>query len=298
MEEPLEFVKLTGSGNDFICVDNRDGRYDQFVASGAAGRMAGQLCRRGVSVGADGVIFVESSDLLPDVLVMARFFEPDGSEAELCGNGAACFVKWVLSRGWAPPGELKFMTTAGVVRGQLRDDGYVRVCVPLPEDVQRDVEVEAGGRSWRVDTIRMGVPHAVVYVDDVSKADVAGIGREIRHHPKFQPRGINVNFVQVHGPGSLSLRTFEFGVEAETLACGTGSAAAAILSAIRHDWPAEYRREDKPVLVTAHSGKVLRVYFELLDDFHVTDVCLETIVDCVYEGKLCQPGDSLPPPLG
>ncbi len=134
MDHPLQFVKMSGSGNDFICIDNRDGRLDAMVASGQAGELARRLCRRGLSVGADGVIFAETSDMLPDVPVFARFFEPDGSEAELCGNGAACFVSWVLSRGWEKGPEIKFLATAGVVRGQLRDDSYVRVCVPPPQE--------------------------------------------------------------------------------------------------------------------------------------------------------------------
>lgn len=287
MDRPISFAKLSGSGNDFICIDNRDGGYDKYIANGAAARLARTLCQRGLSVGADGVIFAEKSDLPPEVGLLARFFEPDGSQVELCGNGVACFTHWVLAKGWLAGPEVKAVTTAGVVRGKNVGGGYTRVCIPTPEDLRQDVELSAGGRTWRLDCLTVGVPHAVVYVEHVDELDVRYWGKLIRRHPEFGPRGVNANFVQVLGEGSIAMRTFEFGVEGETLACGTGSSAAAILAALRYHWSAAYLTNEKPVEVKAHSGRTLRVWFTLLEDRTISDVCLETQVWGVCEGIIC-----------
>ncbi len=287
MVESIEFAKLSGSGNDFICIDNRDGRFQELIAAGGAPHFARTLCHRGPSIGADGLIFAEKTDLLPDVQLFARFFEPDGSEAELCGNGTACFIYWAVASGWLPEDEeAKALTTAGVVRGQKLPGEYVRVCIPTPEDMQTDLELTAGGRKWRLDYLATGVPHAIAYVRDVDKVEVSHWGPLIRHHERFQPRGVNVNFVQVLGEGRIAVRTYEFGVEGETLACGTGSSAAAILTALRYRWPKQYLSGDKPVEITARSGDTLRVGFVAHPDGSVSDVCLETIVRPVFSGVI------------
>ena len=286
MTDLIEFVKLSGSGNDFICIDNRDGRFDEVISSGQAGPFARALCRRGKGIGADGVIFAENTDLLPDVNVFARFFEPDGSEAELCGNGTACFIYWVIEKGWASDGEIKVLTDAGVVRGHKTDGNYVRVCIPQPEDMATDLELSVEGQAWKCDYLVAGVPHAITYVDDVDAVEVAHWGRLLRHHEHFQPRGANVNFVQVIGVGEIAVRTFEFGVEAETLACGTGSAAAAILTAIRFGWGQEFLAGQEPVRVRARSGDILKIWFVVGSDGTITDVCLDTIVRRVCAGTI------------
>ena len=287
MIEPIAFVKLSGSGNDFICIDNRDGRFDDMIRSGGAAHFARTLCHRGPSVGADGLIFAEKTDLLPDVHVFARFFEPDGSEAELCGNGTACFIDWAVSNGWlARDEEVKALTNAGVVRGQKLRGKYVRVCIPTPEAMERDVELVIDGTPWKLDYLITGVPHAITYVEDVDRTDVARWGAPIRHHERFGPRGVNVNFVQVLGEGKIAVRTFEFGVEGETLACGTGSASAAILTALRFDWPEEYLSGEKSVSILARSGDILRVGFVVRPDSSITDVCLDTVVRRVFSGTI------------
>ena len=296
MNRVIEFAKLSGSGNDFICIDNRDGRFDALLdgstASGSppsgesAGQFARTLCRRGMGVGADGLIFAVQPEVDGVADIAARFFEPDGSEVELCGNGTGCFVYWVIVNGWAGPGEIRILTPAGVVRGHRRDDGYIRVCVPSPEGVRRDLPVAVEGRPWRCDYVVTGVPHAIVYVDDVEATDVNHWGRALRRHPDFGPRGANVNFVQVLGEGHIAVRTYEFGVEDETLACGTGSASAAILAATRFGWAEKYLRGDEPVEVLVRSGDTLRVWFTAKSDGAVADVCLETIVRWTYTGTL------------
>ena len=237
--------------------------------------------------GADGIVFACRPEIEGVADIGARFLEADGSEAALCGNGTACFIRWSTAQGMHK-GEVKILTPAGVVRGQELDDEYVRVCIPLPEDERSNLEIEVDGSVLECDYVVTGVEHLVTYVDDIRRTPVDRLGPALRHHKYFpQPQGVNVNFAQVLGEGELALRTWEYGVEGETLACGTGSAAAALLAAKRFDWPREYTCGDKPVLVHAPSGDVLRVYFATDSSGAVTDPCLETIVRCIFTGTLC-----------
>jgi len=287
MTERIGFDKLSGSGNDFICIDGRDGRLDAVTSSPERlARFARALCHRGLGVGADGVILAAKPNDPQEADLGARFLEPDGSEAELCGNGSACITRWAVDNGWVKGREVRLQTPSGVARGRATRDGYVRVCIPEPHDLATDIEVVAEGVSWRMDFAITGVPHAVVYVDDVSKVDVARWGRAIRHHERFAPRGVNVNFTQVLGVGELAVRTFEFGVEAETLACGTGSSTAALMAALRFGWPTDYTCQGEPVRVHVHSGDVLKAFFLIEEDGTVSKACLETVVRCLYTGSL------------
>ncbi|MFW6133499.1 MAG: diaminopimelate epimerase [Planctomycetota bacterium] len=323
MTEPIEFAKLSASGNDFICIDNRDGRYDALLdapdgQTAARVHFARTLCSRGHGIGGDGVIFAGSPAMDGVAEIGARFIETDGSDCALCGNGTACFVHWVAQMGWVasgsitaepgPPAHLaedaragrrgmRILTPAGVVLGQDLDepsrsgpDGhYARVCISLPQNLQCDLSVTADGRELSCDYVETGIPHVVTYVDDIESADVGGLGPALRHHQRFAPRGANANFVEVLGEGEIALRTYEFGVEGETLACGTGSAAAAILTALRHDWPEAYTRAQRPILVHSRGGDVLRVYFAMDRDKSgeriISDVCLETVVRFVFYGR-------------
>jgi diaminopimelate epimerase len=306
-EQPIELVKLSGSGNDFVCLDNRDGRFDPLLEAPARiGTFARSVCSRGMGVGADGVIFACRVEDGIDADIAARFLEADGSEAELCGNGTAVFVRWALANQWFGPAphepagadpllafgngatdsEIRVLTQAGIVRGKAVDVPYIRVCIPLPHDVRLAQQIKLDRRLWEYDYVVTGVPHAVAQVADVDRTDVAKWGPAFRHHATFQPRGVNANFVQVLDVGRLAIRTFEFGVEAETLACGTGCAAAAILSTIRNRWPAAFRQGEEPVLLRTRGGDVLRVYLKLQDDNSVTDLCLDTIVRFAFRGEL------------
>lgn len=283
----IGFTKLSGSGNDFICIDNRDARFDDLISSGNdIGRFAKTLCRRGLGVGADGVIFACQPEIEGVADIAARFFEADGSEVELCGNGTGCFVHWVMTNGWLGPGEIKILTPAGVVRGSDSGNNYSRVCIPLPEGLQMNIDLQVNGEVFECDYVVTGVPHTVCRVDDLARLDVQKFGRLFRHHPAFAPRGVNANFVQVLGEGDIAVRTYEFGVEGETLACGTGSASAAIITALREKWGDDYRLGRKPVLVHARGGDVLRIYFTADQQDSIVDVCLETRVRLIYTGVL------------
>lgn len=282
----FSFVKLSGSGNDFICINNLDGRFSELLSSPQrVARFAEVFCRRGTGIGADGLIFACPNEVGDHADIAARFLEPDGSETELCGNGVGCFAYWVVADGLLPDREIRILTSAGVVRATRRDAGYVRVCIPLPEQIQRDFSLEVAGTHWTCDFAVAGVPHLIVYVDGLDDLDVGRLGPAFRYHPRFAPRGANANFVEVLGEGEIAVRTYEFGVEAETLACGTGSAAAAILTAVRFGWPDEYTSGERPVRIRARSGDILRVYFTLDDDGVVTDLCLETAVRLIYRAE-------------
>jgi diaminopimelate epimerase len=287
MTEPIEFAKLSGSGNDFICIDNRDGRFDDLLAAAERiGHFARTLCRRGLSVGADGIIFAVPAEDAEEADIGVRFFEPDGSEAELCGNGSACFTRWVVDSGWVDGNEVRIETPSGVARGREDKDGYIHVCIPIPRDLQTDIEITTDGKPWKMDFAVTGVPHAVVYVDDVETLDMQRWGPAIRHHGHFGPRGVNVNFTQVLGEGRLAVRTFEFGVENETLACGTGCATAALMSALRFGWPKDYLCQGEPILVHVRGGDILKLYLLVHDDGMIEKVCLESVVRFLYFAQL------------
>jgi diaminopimelate epimerase len=286
-DAPIEFAKLSGSGNDFVCIDNRDGRFDELLASPQrVAQFARMLCRRTMGIGADGVIFCARSEVGGLADVSARFLEADGSEAALCGNGTACFARWAFDGGFVANSTIRILTPAGVVLAERGSGGYIVVCIPPPEHVQPDVRICVDGFPMTCDFAITGVPHVATYVDDVDKIDMARLGPAVRYHRRFQPKGVNANFVQVLGEGRIAVRTWEYGVEGETLACGTGSAAAAILTALRLNWPKEYRSHQRPILVQARSGDVLKVYFTQGEDGRVSDVCLETIVRFLYRGTI------------
>ncbi|MBS3734316.1 MAG: hypothetical protein KGY99_05255 [Phycisphaerae bacterium] len=322
MTQPIDFAKLSASGNDFICIDNRDGSYDALLepTDAAAERkrtFARALCSRGHGIGGDGIIFSTRPTMEDVADIGARFVESDGSDCALCGNGTACFVHWVGEADWlapkrvtaepGPPAHLaedaragkrgmRILTPAGIVLGQdLAEPGrtgpagqYVRVCISLPQRLQTDLTLTAAGRDLMCDYVETGIPHVVTYVDDIDSIDVGGLGAALRHHERFAPRGANANFVQVLCEGEIALRTYEFGVEGETLACGTGSAAAAILAALRNNWPEPYTRARRPIRVHSRGGDVLRVYFAMEQDAGeriISDVCLETVVRFVCTGR-------------
>jgi len=286
----LEFWKLSGSGNDFICIDNRDERLDAMLGDPiTASHFAKTLCARGHGIGADGVIVASHPEIKAFADLGARFFEADGSECELCGNGTGCFTRFAIDAGFADGDrQLKILTPAGVIVASTQNDGYIRVCIPSPENQHRDLEISAGGKTFLCDFVITGVPHLVTYVEDINSVDVDRWGKALRHHHDFAPRGVNVNFVQIIKTGTIAVRTFEYGVEAETLACGTGSSAAAIMSTLRNGWDGELASGKTPVFVKTRGGDTLRIYFTVADDNEITDVCLETIVRPVVHGFISE----------
>ncbi len=263
------FTKFSGSGNDFIFIDNRKLAYQ-------ADEMIGfiqKVCRRGQSVGADGLMFIEPSERAD---FKWRFFNADGSEGEMCGNGGRCAARFAQELGIATDA-VSFETLAGVIDATM-SDSRVKLRMTPPFDYRAGVAFDVNGRKALLEYVNTGVPHAVEFVDDVEAVDIVADGRAIRTHDAFAPSGANANFARVSGAHSLILRTYERGVEDETLACGTGAVAAAILAAARGLLTA-------PVDVEVRSGEILKIYFEGVGA-EVRDVYMEGEARLVYVGEM------------
>lgn len=271
----MELVKMTGTGNDFILVDNRAARVPPELMS----NLALGLCRRRRSVGADGLILLEPSGREDQqrgpVDWRWHFFNADGSAAEMCGNGGRCAARFAHDIGLAGE-EMVFDTTAGPIRAWIKD-GDVKLEMIPPFGAFRGLELTAGGETVRLAGINTGVPHAVVAVEDIEQAPVARVGREVRFHEHFAPAGTNVNFACAVD-GELVVRTYERGVEDETLACGTGAVASALMLG-----PAMGLKS--PVTVSVRSGEKLKVYFERQGE-EFGPVFLEGAAHYVYSGRL------------
>ncbi len=222
----IPFVKMQGSGNDFVVIDNRE----RSVPVEAMAEWAKAVCRRAFGVGADGLFFLENAPAdRPGVDFIWHFYNADGSRAEMCGNGSRCAARLAVLLGMAPARHV-IGTDAGPVRAEVFPDGRVKVQLTPAKDARLDIALPAADQTLRAHFVNTGVPHAVIFTDDVSKIDLPNLGRVVRYHETFRPKGTNANFAQVVDKQTMLLRTYERGVEAETYACGTGASAAAYLS--------------------------------------------------------------------
>jgi diaminopimelate epimerase len=237
----VPFWKMSGAGNDFVLLSG--------APRGFAGpALARRLCDRRRGVGADGLLIVARRPKS----VRVDYWNADGSAA-FCGNGARCAALWAASRGWAKERRFALDTNRGLLGVRLTGKHRADVAMPEPKNMRLGLELTARGKTWAAHFVNAGVPHAVVFVADVEKTDVRALGRELRFHKAFGRAGANVDFVQFHG-STIRLRTYERGVEDETLACGTGVvAAAAVARAL-----GKVRDSAK---VSVRSGDVLKVTF-------------------------------------
>ncbi len=266
---PIPFVKMSGTGNDFIIIDHRT----PCIASEAMGEFAARVCRRKFSAGADGLILIEDSDQADFKWV---FFNADGSVAEMCGNGARCAARFAYMHGIAPA-RMRFETLAGIIAAQVTD---IQVAVKMtdPVDLQLNREIVVDDLSLTLHSVDTGVPHAVVFVDDIAGMDVCAMGSLIRHHEAFMPAGTNVNFVQEQGR-ALKVRTYERGVEDETLACGTGATACALVASLL-DIVAS------PVDIITSGGDRLEISFDMKNGQSAENVFLKGSAHVVYKAEL------------
>ncbi|MFM8471236.1 MAG: diaminopimelate epimerase [Limisphaerales bacterium] len=265
----LDFTKMNGAGNDFILADNRAGNIrltPEHVA---------HLCHRQRGIGADGLML-----LVPCKSEKAdwawEFWNSDGSRAEMCGNGARCFARYI-QRVTGARDRITFETVAGVITATFQGE-RVTVNLTAPHSLRLNEEVPLAAGPAAIHSLNTGVPHAVLFVPDADKAMVNQVGAEVRYHAHFKPKGTNVNFAQVLGPNHIRVRTYERGVEGETLACGTGVSAAAMIASRVHGFTS-------PVKVLVQGGDTLEVSFAPSGE-GFSDVRLNGPADFSFEGRV------------
>jgi len=265
----LEFTKMNGAGNDFLLIDNRAQKIqlsrDQVV----------KLCHRHRGVGADGLFL-----LVPCASGKAdwawQFYNSDGSQAEMCGNGARCFARFIKQI-TGSNGKTTFETAAGVIQATYQGD-RVTVTLTPPHALRLNQTISTQSGDLTGHALNTGVPHVVIFVPDADQAMVQQLGREIRFHPEFAPAGTNVNFVQILKASSIRVRTYERGVEGETLACGTGVTASALISAA-------VRSFASPIQVQVQGGDTLEVSFHATGG-QFSNVRLTGPAEFVFQGRI------------
>jgi len=265
----IPFWKMTGCGNDFIIIDNRR----KFLDADRLGDLVKKVCAPKLSAGADGLVLIEPSEKAD---FQWRFFNSDGSVAEMCGNAARCVARFAALKGIAPA-RMAFETLAGIIEAEVAGR-QVKVLMVKPTGWKLDLDVSIDGQVHRMHFVNTGVPHAVEFVENAASVTVKDLGKKVRFHSLFQPAGTNANFVQVVDRGRLTVRTYERGVEDETLACGTGAVAAALLAARKGF-------VDSPAEVQTRGGEILRIHFQPEGD-GFDRVFLEGDARVVCEGEL------------
>ncbi|MCK4994696.1 MAG: diaminopimelate epimerase [Candidatus Omnitrophica bacterium] len=255
---------MVASGNDFIIFDNRRSN----LKNGS--ELALSLCARTSGVGADGLILIEKSKKTDFKM---RIFNPDGSEAEMCGNGIRCAALFKAKK------NASIETLAGFLNAEIRDDG-IKIKMTDPKDLQLNINLDIDGRVYQVNYVNTGVPHSVYFVEDLPATNVRMMGRLIRYHRQFEPEGTNVDFEKIIEPGVIGIRTYERGVEAETLACGTGSVASALI------YHHKFIGQEGSYMVNVHTKgeEVLEVSFDYKNGAF-QNVWLKGKAQIVYKGE-------------
>jgi diaminopimelate epimerase len=268
----IHFLKMHGAANDFVVIDHREPFLDDSLAT-----LVPRLCDRRRGVGADGVLLIERD---PEFDFAMRYYNSDGRPAEYCGNGARCVARRALELGLGRGGEVRFRTAAGPQRARAAAEARaIELHFGTIEPAAAALGIGAAGRIFTGRTVRAGVPHFICPVERVEWIPVREWGAALRHHPRFEPEGVNVDFTARLGPGRLALRTYERGVEAETLACGSGAMAAAIAAAAEG--------ETSPVRVMTAGGDELLVKFRA--EGAAWEVSLTGPAEVAFEGEWVEP---------
>jgi len=265
----IKFTKAVAAGNDFIIIDNRKNQLGDNLP-----KLARRLCDRKYGVGADGILLVESSKTAD---FRMRIFNPDGSEAEMCGNGSRCIALYASANKIAPA-KMKIETPSGILNASVKDN-EIKVKLTEPKDIRWNLCLMINECPYKVTFANTGVPHVIHFVQDIETIGVKELGSKMRYHPDFSPAGANVDFVKIidHNKKKIKVRTYERGVEDETLACGTGAVASAIIAA-------EAEHLASPITVETKGMEILKVYFDVVKgDFK--NVYLEGKAQLVYEGE-------------
>lgn len=264
----LQFTKMNGAGNDFVLIDNRRGENSLDQATIA------HLCDRHRGVGADGLLAVEAAEQGADFRM--RYYNADGGEAEMCGNGARCFARY-SARLSGKTDQISFETLAGVITAELQGE-LVRLAMSPPKDARPVCPLLVADRTLDVHFVNTGVPHAVAFVEDLKGLPVQRLGAALRYHEAFAPKGTNANFAQQVDTNTIAIRTYERGVEGETLACGTGVVASAL---VFH----QITGASSPINVQVRGGDTLIVSFQKIKD-GFEQVTLTGPADFVFEGEI------------
>jgi diaminopimelate epimerase len=266
-----EFTKMNGTGNDFVIFNNTQG------ALCFTQRKRQALCRRGFSIGGDGLILIEKPRV-KNAHFRMRYFNANGKEASMCGNGARCAARYAFENKIAPR-KMIFETGAGLQHAQVMASGGVRLFMTPPKILNNKLTLAltAPGKSFTGLFANTGVPHFVTPVKNLATLPVNELAPTLRHHKKFGAAGANINFVALQKTGVVSIRTYERGVEAETLACGTGAVAAALWAHLVHKLPS-------PVAVKARGG-LLKISFSYAKNAF-SNIVLEGPTAIVFTGKL------------
>jgi len=264
----IKFTKAVATGNDFIIVDNRSS-----IVGANAAKLAKELCGRKRGIGADGLLLVEESKRHD---LRMRIFNPDGSQPEMCGNGSRCVALYAAAKKIAKA-QMTIDTLAGMLNASVRGD-IVKVKLTDPKDIRWNFCLMINKCPYKVNFVDSGVPHVVHFVEDLDKVDVKNLGSHIRYHGEFSPEGANADFVRIIDKHNIKIRTYERGVEDETLACGTGAVASAIISA-------EAEKLSSPVTVHTQGGEKLKIYFDLIGG-NFRNVYLEGRAQLVFEGVI------------
>ncbi|HEY5648468.1 MAG TPA: diaminopimelate epimerase [Nitrospiria bacterium] len=278
----IPFFKLSGTGNDFILVDNRR----KLLKGQAPNRLAAAVCTHRMSVGGDGLILIEKARNPKKANFRFRLFNADGGEAEMSGNGARCAARFAYIKKIAPK-NMTFETLAGPVEAQIKAKN-VRIRMPLPLALKPDVAIPLADGIVHGHFINTGVPQTVLFVEDIDAIDVFRLGREIRNHRLFKPAGTNVNFASLINSKNVRMRTYERGVEDETLACGTGATATALIAGA-------LGKGSSPMTLKQRSGFPLRVFFNW-NGTEFSDVFLEGDARVIYAGDMWEEAVFKAPP--
>lgn len=265
-----DFVKMSGSGNDFIMVDARTTQPGELSDP----KVISALCARGTGIGADGIVFLLPSSRADIKLV---YLNSDGSEANLCGNATLCTTRLAARLGAADPKGMRIETGAGIIRARVLPSGIPEIDLEEVTDVRPVAEsIPVQPPEKRIGFAKAGIPHLVIEVPDVARVDVVGRGRPLRSHESLRPDGANVNFVSRIEGDSWAIRTYERGVEGETLACGTGATASAILIA-------RWEHGSGPITLQTKSGRVLTVRLKRTNTGWLPSLSGEARI--VFEGR-------------
>jgi len=264
----LRFIKMNGAGNDFVMLDNRSGGIQ------LSREQISRICDRHRGVGADGILLLENPSDNADFRM--RYYNRDGGEAEMCGNGARCFARFA-NKVAGTKGQITFETPAGIIGAELQGD-RVTLQMSDPTDLRLNVPLQLEGEDAVVHFINTGVPHVVVPVSRVDMVRVPARGAAIRHHEMFSPKGANANFLEKRGSKNIAIRTYERGVEDETLACGTGVVASALVFAA-------LSKARGPIGVLVQGGSELTVDFDK-DGDRFRQVRLTGPAEFVFEGTI------------